>query len=67
MLVDLPATGAGPDAEALAPLLDGVVVVYRSGTTSRARLGGTMERLRSTGTNLLGQVLNALPAARGTR
>ncbi len=47
-----------PDARVLARMADGVVVVVRSGATSRDAVLATVTRLKQDGSRLLGTVLN---------
>ena len=52
------------DSLALSTKADGVLLVVRLGETPRARAQDAVRQLRGVGANLLGIVLNAVPAAR---
>jgi Mrp family chromosome partitioning ATPase len=47
-----------PDARALAPLVDGVILVVEADVTPVAVANRAVELIRDTGANLLGVVLN---------
>lgn len=57
-ILDLPALETVPDAGAVAPLLDSLVLVTQWGRTSRPALEETVQSLRRHGVVLLGGVLN---------
>jgi capsular exopolysaccharide synthesis family protein len=58
ILFDSPPSLAITDASVLAPLLDGVVIVYEMGRTARAALLRAKVQLESVGANVLGVALN---------
>lgn len=58
VLIDTPAIDNLPDAMNIAAYCDGVVLVVRSGVTSRKRVRESVQALECTGTPLLGIVLN---------
>lgn len=64
-IMDLPPVLQDPDARAIGPLLDGVVLVAEAGQTRRADIAAAVAQLRSTGTAVLGIVVDGLrPGAR---
>jgi uncharacterized protein involved in exopolysaccharide biosynthesis/Mrp family chromosome partitioning ATPase len=69
ILVDLPSMPDSADAKAIAPHLDGSVVVVRHGKTSFDALGTVVDAMRDVGAMIFGVVLNAIPSPRkrGTR
>lgn len=60
VLVDTPPVLAVTDAAVLAPLVDGAILVARSGVTRTDMLREAKEALERTGVRLLGAVLNGL-------
>ncbi|HOX54857.1 MAG TPA: polysaccharide biosynthesis tyrosine autokinase [Candidatus Omnitrophota bacterium] len=58
ILFDSPPSLAITDASVLAPLLDGVVIVYEMGRTARAALLRAKIQLQAVGANVLGVALN---------
>ena len=57
-MVDTPPVGAVADALVLAPLVDGVLVVARSGKVTRDAVARVLERLTQARGRVLGIVLN---------
>ena len=57
-IIDTPPISLFSEAVALGALADGVVVVARSEVTDQSALSFTLERLRRTGANVVGVVLN---------
>lgn len=62
VLVDLPSMPESADAKAIAPHLDGSIVVVRHGKTSIDALSNVTDALRDVGAMVLGVVLNAIPS-----
>ena len=58
IIIDTPPISLFSEAVALGALADGVVVVARSEVTDQSALSLTLERLRRTGANIVGVVLN---------
>jgi capsular exopolysaccharide synthesis family protein len=58
VLIDTPPTLAVTDAAALAPAMDGVLLVVRPGKTRTSALRQTLEQLRQVNARVLGIVLN---------
>ena len=58
IVLDTPPVLAVADAAALAPLVDGVVVVVHAGVTDRRAVQQTLDQLERVGANLIGAVLN---------
>jgi capsular exopolysaccharide synthesis family protein len=58
IVVDTPPAGTIADALVLAPLVDGVLVVARSGKVGRGAVVHVLDRLYNAGGNVLGVVLN---------
>ncbi len=58
IVFDTPPVGAGADALVLAPLVDGVLVVARSGRVTRDAVGRVLERIAQARGRVLGIVLN---------
>ncbi len=58
VIIDTPPVMAVTDAAALAPKMDGVIIVVRPGATKLAQTRHTVETLRRGGANILGVVLN---------
>jgi capsular exopolysaccharide synthesis family protein len=58
IIIDTPPTLAVTDAAALAPSLDGVLLVVRPGKTRAGALRQTLEQLRQVNARVLGIVLN---------
>lgn len=65
ILIDTPPILAVTDAAVLAPTLDGVLIVVRSGKTPASALRLTLEQMRRVNANVLGIVLNDV-ATRGS-
>jgi len=61
ILVDLPPLSESADAKAIAPHLDGTIVVSRYGKSSVDSLIETVNALREVGADVLGIILNARP------
>jgi Mrp family chromosome partitioning ATPase len=61
ILVDLPSMPDSADARAIAPHLDGSIVVVRHGKTSFDALSYVADALRDVGAMVFGVVLNAIP------
>lgn len=64
ILVDLPSMPESADAKAIAPHLDGSIIITRHGKTSFDTLGDTVEALSEVGAEIFGVVLNATPLRR---
>ncbi len=65
LIIDAPPLLAVTDAAALAPLVDGVILVARPGTTKLTALEQAVEQLQVVGAHLLGIVLNEVnPSSR---
>lgn len=60
ILVDLPALSRAVDARAVAPLLDGCILVVTQGRTPLRALGEAVELLRADDVNLIGVVINRM-------
>ena len=58
ILVDLPALSRSVDARAIAPLLDGCILVVAQGRTPLRALDDAIELLRADDVNLIGVVIN---------
>ena len=58
ILVDLPALSRAIDARAIAPLLDGCIIVTAEGHTPMRALDDAVELLRADDVNLIGAVIN---------
>ena len=67
IVVDSPPLLPVADASVLAPNMDGVVVVFRSGKSRRAHLTAALAQLESVGARVVGTVLNMRPARRRER
>ncbi len=61
VIVDTPPAGVFPDAAALAKICHELVYVCRFSKTSRQQVRGVLERLRKTGLDFPGIVLNSMP------
>lgn len=61
IFVDISAFSASPDANAIAPELDGVLVVTSHGHTSIDDTMHVIETLRNVGAEILGAVINHAP------
>ena len=61
VIVDTPPAGVFPDAAALAKVCHELVYVCRFSKTSRQQVRGVLERLRKTGLDFPGIVLNSMP------
>jgi Mrp family chromosome partitioning ATPase/capsular polysaccharide biosynthesis protein len=61
VFVDMSAFNASPDASALAPELDGVIVITSYGSTSIDETTRVVEALRNVGAEVLGAVINNAP------
>jgi uncharacterized protein involved in exopolysaccharide biosynthesis/Mrp family chromosome partitioning ATPase len=59
-IMSLPPVLMEPDARAIGPMLDGVVLVAVAGQTTRDDLAAAVTQLRSTGTSVLGVVVEDL-------
>jgi capsular exopolysaccharide synthesis family protein len=66
VLIDSPPVLPMADATALAQAVDGVLLVLHAGKTRRRAAQHALESLRQVGANLVGIVLNAVPAHRGS-
>jgi capsular exopolysaccharide synthesis family protein len=66
VLIDSPPVLPVADATALAQAADGVLLVLHAGKTRRRAARHALESLRQVGANLVGIVLNAVPAHRGS-
>ncbi|MBX4959170.1 tyrosine-protein kinase domain-containing protein [Rhizobium lentis] len=62
IFVDISAFSASPDANAIAPELDGVLVVASHGRTSIDEAIRVIETMRNVGAEILGAVINHAPA-----
>ena len=62
IIFDLPALSASPDARAIAPFLDGIVLVATYGRTSAGALSHAAMSLRAIRANPLGVVVNRMGA-----
>ena len=60
VLLDVLPTSSSADAEALAPLADGILLVVRSRQCRASRILRSVERLNATRTPLIGGLLNAV-------
>lgn len=65
VIIDTPPVLPVTDAVALATQVDGVVLVARHGKTSRSAAAEARRRLDAVGANVVGFVLNAVPARDG--
>jgi tyrosine-protein kinase len=65
IIVDSPPTLPVADAAALAATCDGIAVVVRHGKTRRDQLRAAVRALQSTGTPILGTILNEAPRRGG--
>jgi capsular exopolysaccharide synthesis family protein len=65
VLIDTPPVLPVTDAAVLARAVDGVIMVVRSGKTTRTQLAEAAAELRNVGVRVLGGVLNMAPSARG--
>ncbi|AHF94855.1 hypothetical protein OPIT5_28500 [Opitutaceae bacterium TAV5] len=66
LLIDTPPAGIFPDALSLAPFANELIYVVRFNYVSRPQVHRVTERLRSTGLELPGIVLNMMPSGRGS-
>jgi len=66
VLVDSPPVLPVADAAVLASAVDGVLLVLEAGHTPREAAQHAVENIRQVGTNLVGVVLNAAPAHKGS-
>lgn len=66
VIIDTPPLGVFSDAISFAEFCHEFVFVCRFGVASRQHVRTVLERLRQTGLDFAGVVLNALPAGRGT-
>jgi len=66
LIFDAPPAGVFSDAISFAQFCNEFVFVCRFGVASRQQVRNVLERLRQTGLDFPGIVLNALPAGRGT-
>jgi len=60
ILIDSPPAMVVTDSQIMAPKVDGVVLVVRSGVSTKAALRRVAENMRRTRANILGGVLNAV-------
>lgn len=58
IIIDLPALSTSPDARALGPLLDGLILVAAFGRTTAADLEGAVQALRGNRAEVIGAILN---------
>lgn len=58
--IDTPPTMSVTDAVVLAPVVDGVIIVVKPGTTKMAAFEQSVDQLRRVGANLLGVIINDL-------
>ncbi|MCZ4495843.1 MAG: Tyrosine-protein kinase EpsD, partial [Thermoleophilia bacterium] len=65
VLVDSPPVGAVTDASVLASQVDGVLFVVNYKFRTRRPAHGALKTLEQVGANVLGIVLNEVPAVRG--
>jgi uncharacterized protein involved in exopolysaccharide biosynthesis/Mrp family chromosome partitioning ATPase len=63
VVFDLPALGTSPDALAIAPYLDGVLLIADFSTTSLDTMSAAVAALQQTRKSILGVVLNKVPPA----
>ena len=61
VIIDTPPAGVFPDAASLAKVCHELIYVCRFGKTSRQQVRGVLERLRKTGLDFSGIVLNSMP------
>ena len=66
VVIDAPPVLAVADVVALAPAVDGVLLVVQAGRTSRGTAQRAAESLRQVGANLIGVVLNAASPDKGS-
>ena len=64
--MDSPPIGLFPDALAFSKIADDVIFVTRYGKVARRAAKGLLENLEESGCNILGVVLNDLPARKST-
>lgn len=64
IVIDTPPSSLLSDAISVAAWADGVIVVARKGVTDREALAQTLERLRRSGANVVGMVLNGTEPSR---
>ena len=64
LIIDTPPSALLSDAMTVAAWADGVIVVARKGVTDREALSQTLERLRRSGANVVGMVLNGTEPSR---
>lgn len=65
LIIDSPPVSAGADASLLADAVDGTLFVVNYRRTRRAGAETALRRLRQTGAELMGIVVNRIPAAQG--
>lgn len=65
LIVDSPPVSAGADASLLADAVDGALFVINYRRTRRTGAETALRRLRQTGAELMGVVVNGVPAAQG--
>ena len=63
ILIDTPPTIAVTDSSVLAPLVDGVLLVVKSGGTQRDAFLRAQEQLHRVGAHILGVILNSIQAS----
>ncbi len=64
LIIDTPPSALLSDAISVGAWADGIVVVARQGVTDREALASTLERLRRSGANVVGMILNDTPPSR---
>lgn len=62
VIVDLTAFSSSPDANAIGPELDGILVITSHGRTSIDEATHAIESMRNVGTEVLGAIINKTPA-----
>ncbi len=65
VLVDTPPVLSVTDAVALAPMVDGVLIVVKPGITHMSALKVAVEQLRYVGANIIGVVINGIESSGG--
>ena len=67
VLIDLPSMKVAPDARAISPFVDAMVVVAQSGATPVDVLGEALQELQSARAGILGVVVNKAEKSRLTK
>jgi succinoglycan biosynthesis transport protein ExoP len=67
ILIDLPSMKVAPDARAISPFVDAMVVVAQSGATPVDVLGEALQELQSARAGILGVVVNKAETSRLTK